>query len=187
MEGIYEWVRSLLFYLLLMTMILNLLPDKKYEKYLRLFTGTVFILLVFRPFTDLTGLEERIAGAFESITFQNDVKLLRRELGDMDGERLRRLMDGYREAVELDLRTMAEGFSVECASVSAVLDEEEESESFGSLQAVSMTVRIPEDRAGTGMEERLLGTGREIERLKTKIGEYYGLEETKISVNLESE
>lgn len=186
MDGIYEWVRSLLFYLILMTMILNLLPDKKYEKYLRLFTGMVFILLVFRPFTDLSGMEARMAGIFEAITFQNDVKLLKRELKDMEGERMERLISGYREAVELDLKTMAEGFSLECESVSAVFDISEESETFGSLKEVAMVLKIPKDRAVAGMDERLLGTGREMERLKSKIGEYYGLEEGKISINLEN-
>ena len=47
MEAVYEWIRSLVFYLILMTTVLNFLPDRKYEKYLRLFTGMVFILLVF--------------------------------------------------------------------------------------------------------------------------------------------
>ena len=47
MEGIYQWIRSLVFYLILMTMLMNLLPDKKYENYLRLFTGVVFLLLFF--------------------------------------------------------------------------------------------------------------------------------------------
>ena len=55
MEAVYEWIRSLVFYLILMTTVLNFLPDRKYEKYLRLFTGMVFILLVFGPLGDLTG------------------------------------------------------------------------------------------------------------------------------------
>ena len=47
MEGIYDWIRNLISFLLLMTLITNLLPDKKYEKYLRLFTGAVFLLVFF--------------------------------------------------------------------------------------------------------------------------------------------
>ena len=59
MEGIYQWIRSLVFYLILMTMLMNLLPDKKYENYLRLFTGVVFLLLFFQPFTGLLGADCR--------------------------------------------------------------------------------------------------------------------------------
>ena len=108
MEGIYQWIRSLVFYLILMTMLMNLLPDKKYENYLRLFTGVVFLLLFFQPFTGLLGARERIAGLFERLTFQNEVQLLRKELQSVDGERIGRMMDGYQSAVENDLRVMAE-------------------------------------------------------------------------------
>lgn len=182
MSGIYEWIRSLVFYLILMTMILNLLPDKKYEKYLRLFTGMIFILLVFGPFADLSGLEERMAGVFERLTFRNDVKLLQKEIADTDGKRLSRLVDGYQEAVETDLRTMAEGISVECRSVEAVLETDTENDEFGKVLAVNMQVGLLE-----GRKEQRIQANREIGNLKKRIGEYYGLEEGKITIYLEDQ
>ncbi len=190
MEGIYEWVRSLVFYLILMTMLLNLLPDKKYEKYLRLFTGMVFILLVFGPFADLTGLKERLAGSFEKLTYQNDVKLLQKELEAAQGERLHRLLQSYQKAVENDLALMAEGSSVECVSTEAILDMEPGSERFGSLKEVRLLVK-PEGGTGEpgtdGQKEKRILANREIVRLKKRIGEYYGLEEGKITIHLEGE
>lgn len=179
-----------MFYLILMTMVLNLLPDKKYEKYLRLFTGMVFIMLVFRPFLDVGGLEARMAGVFERITFQNDAKLLKRELEDAEQTRIRRLMDGYSQAVELDLKTMAEGFDVTCSYVEAVLDSNPDSETFGSLLEVELSVALAESFPGDtanseAVREKRLEANREISRLRKKIGEYYGVEEGKIKIRLE--
>ncbi len=189
MERFTEWIRSLAFYLIFMTMLLNLLPDKKYEKYFRLFTGMLFILLVFRPFTNLTGLEEQIAGVFERITFQNDVKLLKKEIKDADGRRLSRLMDSYRKAVETDLQIMAEGYDIECLTVAAVIDMDGNGTGSGTLQSVDMRVRLKEGNAGgsDALRERRLLANREIVRLKKRIGEYYGLEEGNITIHLESE
>ena len=113
MSGIFEWIRGMVFYLILMTMIMNLLPDKKYEKYLQLFTGMVFLFLVFEPLAEISGLEAEVAGAFERLTFRNDAMLLQEEIEDADGKRIARLVDGYADAVETDLKTMAEGFSLE--------------------------------------------------------------------------
>lgn len=161
MEAVYEWIRSLVFYLILMTTVLNFLPDRKYEKYLRLFTGMVFILLVFGPLGDLTGLEERMAGAFGRITFQNDVKLLQREIADADGTRMKRLADSYRRAVETDLMTMAESAGLECRQAEAVVEEDPERPGFGSVLEVKLIVGSPE--AGAGAPGRgyggLPGTG----------------------------
>lgn len=184
MEEIYDWIGSLVFYLILMTMILSLLPNKKYEKYLRLFTGMIFILLVFGPFADLSGLEARMAGIFERLTFQNDARLLKKEIEDADGKRISKLIDGYREMVETDLRTMAEGISVECISVQAVLDTNMENGEFGRLMEVKMQVGIPDLPKD---KNRRLSANREIGNLKKKIGEYYGLEEGKITINLEAQ
>ncbi|MEE0222237.1 MAG: stage III sporulation protein AF [Lachnospiraceae bacterium] len=212
MEAVYEWIRSLVFYLILMTTVLNFLPDRKYEKYLRLFTGMVFILLVFGPLGDLTGLEERMAGAFGRITFQNDVKLLQREIADADGTRMKRLADRYRRAVETDLMTMAESAGLECRQAEAVVEEDPERPGFGSVLEVKLIVGIPgsgdpgplegdtEAFRGQGAEtwsreengreaglERRRRANREIGNLKTRIGEYYGVEEGRIRIDLEDE
>lgn len=188
-DGIYGWIKSIVFYLILMTMIMNLIPDKKYERYLRLFAGMVLILLVFGPFSDLTGLEARLAGVFEKITFQNDVNLLKKDLTAADEDRLKRLLTGYEEMVETDLRIMAEGFQIQCLDVSAVFDDETGSEQFGNLKEVHMAAGLfsgPSEDSETNQERRL-EANREISRLRKKIGEYYGLEEGKITITLENE
>ena len=37
MKAVENWVRDIVFYMIFVTMVMNLLPDPKYEKYLRLF------------------------------------------------------------------------------------------------------------------------------------------------------
>ena len=51
MEGIYRWVSNIVYHLIFVTIITNLLPAGKYEKYLRLFAGRILILLVLQPLT----------------------------------------------------------------------------------------------------------------------------------------
>lgn len=189
MEWISEWVQGLAFYLVLMTVVLNLLPDRSYEKYLRLFTGVVFILLVFRPFADLTGIEARMAGAFERITLQNDAELLQREIDGAVDDRMKKLEETYVQAVEMDIGTMAEGTGVEFTEVRVTLKEEQDSEAFGTLESVEITASVP-DAAGLSREEereKRLEANREIGRLRKRIGEYYGLEEGDIKIQLEDE
>ena len=47
MKAVENWVQDIIFYMFFVTMVMNLLPDPKYEKYLRLFAGAVMILLAF--------------------------------------------------------------------------------------------------------------------------------------------
>ena len=183
MKGIYEWIRSLVSFMILMTVIMNLLPDKKYEKYLQLFTGMVFLLLFFAPLIDLSGLEAQMAGAFERISFQTDAKLLKKEIEDVDGERMQKLILQYESVLEQALRTMAESVEAECVEVGLVMGTDLEQEEFGQLQNVTM-VFLLEEQAGA---EQTWAVNRGISELRTQIGEYYGMEEGNITIIVETE
>lgn len=48
-DKIYGWVQNLSFYLVLVTALLQMLPDSDYRKYIRFFTGLVLIALLLTP------------------------------------------------------------------------------------------------------------------------------------------
>lgn len=77
------------------------------------------ILLAFGPLARITGMETAIAGMFEKIIFEDDVRTLKEELGAVDERRIAGFYERYRAAVESDIRTMAESDGLECVSVSA--------------------------------------------------------------------
>ncbi len=125
MKMIYEWICSLISYMILMTMITNLLPDHKYEKYLRLFSGVVFLLLVISPFTNLTGTAAQMAAAFEQIAFQTDVEAMKQEIANVDRERLERLTEEYERAAQENLQNETGGnYGVEEGNVAVIPEAE---------------------------------------------------------------
>ena len=146
MEGIYEWIRNITYYLIFMTVVTNLLPDKKYEKYFRLFAGMVLILLVLKPFTGGLRLDDKLAYYFESISFQKEASELSAQLTDMEGVRLKSMVSQYEEAVENDLRTMAESSGFICRKAEAGIDGDEKKETFGHV--VSVSLRLASDSSG---------------------------------------
>ena len=163
MKAIENWVKDIVFYMIFVTMVMNLLPDPKYEKYLRLFAGAVMILLAFGPLARITGMETAIAGMFEKIIFKE-------ELGAVDERRIAGFYERYRAAVESDIRTMAESDGLECVSVSARVAD------AGNLSHVKLVVRGEQNQAGA-----------EIASVRRKIGAYYGVEERDIEVDVERE
>ncbi len=57
-EAIYTWMKNIVFYLVIVTAVLEVLPGTAYQKYIRFFTGLVLTLLLLTPFLSLTGAGE---------------------------------------------------------------------------------------------------------------------------------
>lgn len=138
MEVFYEWIRNITYYLIFMTVVANLLPNKKYEKYFRLFAGMVLILLVLKPFTGGLRLDDKLAYYFESISFKKEASELTSRLSDMEEVRLKSMVNQYEEAVENDVKTMAEASGFVCKTAEAEIDGDDKSETFGRVAAVRL-------------------------------------------------
>lgn len=149
MAGLYSWVGNIAFYLIFITVVTSLLPNKKYERYLKLFTGMVLILLVLKPLTGSLRLEDKIAYYFESITFQNESEDLKKELLGMEQQRLRQMIGQYENAVAKDVEAMAEDMGFYPQNTDITIEGNQESQAFGTVTHIRMQVsRKPPDEEG---------------------------------------
>lgn len=57
---IYDWMKNLVFYFIIVSMIMNVLPDSKYQKYIRFFLGMVLIVLVINPVLKVFHLDKTL-------------------------------------------------------------------------------------------------------------------------------
>lgn len=55
LQEIYKWIQDIVFYLVIVTAVLEVLPGTNYQKYIRFFSGLILILLLFTPFLKLSG------------------------------------------------------------------------------------------------------------------------------------
>lgn len=54
---LYEWIRNVAFYLVIITAVIQILPNDTYKKYIHFFTGLVLILLLMTPILKILGME----------------------------------------------------------------------------------------------------------------------------------
>lgn len=204
MGEILNWVGNILFYLVLVTAAENLLPGKKYGRYVRLAAGMVLILLVLKPLTEGFHLEEQITRSLETFTYQQAARDLSREILGIEKQRLARVMDSYEQAVEADLNAMTQEEGLVPMDIRVVLNRDEESGDWGSVmeirmevrgkgeeaeeegpavqavnpvEPVTVTLREAETEDSRGQEER-----SEVEQLRRKVESYYGLEAGKVEI-----
>ncbi|MFT4107958.1 MAG: stage III sporulation protein AF [Lacrimispora sp.] len=208
MENLFEWIRNIAYYLIFITVVSNLLPNKKYEKYIRFFAGMVLILLVLKPVTGGLRLENTMAYYFESISIKKEAGELKGEISAMEDKRLKTLISGYEEAVETDLASMAETSGFGWKEIRAEIDRDQESSTFCHVLKVFMILTVKEEAGETGgvvpvekverveevkiteqetrrSEERRQEENLQLSGLRRRIGEYYDLEEQDIEIQVE--
>lgn len=64
-EMLYGWLQDMVFYLLIITAVLEVLPGGNYQKYIRFFTGMVLLLLLLTPVLALTDTGEIFRGFYQ--------------------------------------------------------------------------------------------------------------------------
>lgn len=74
---LYEWIRNVAFYLVLVTALLHVLPRSGYQKYIRFFTGLVLILLVLAPVLKLFQMEEELRDAYRDDSWLEQLEEIR--------------------------------------------------------------------------------------------------------------
>lgn len=214
MEQLFEWIRSITYYLIFITVVTNLLPNKKYEKYVRFFAGMVLILLVLKPITGGLRLDDTLAYYFEAISLKKEAGELTGEISKMEGQRLNKMITQYEEAVSEDLKSMAESSGFGCRESKAEINQDQESSRFGHVVRVSMVltpeageteeaavsavekiapiekvpevegIKITESRPDNGNQKRQEENSR-LSGLRRRIAEYYDLEEQDIEIQVE--
>lgn len=66
-EYLYQWMENLAFYMVMITAVMHIIPDKGYQRYLRFFTGLILIIMLAAPIVKLLGME----GSWEN-QYEND-------------------------------------------------------------------------------------------------------------------
>ena len=63
-ESFYQWVKTLAVFYILFSAVLHLIPDPKYERYIRSFMGLLLIYILCMPVFAVFGRGSELAGIF---------------------------------------------------------------------------------------------------------------------------
>lgn len=73
-EIFYDWIRNIVFYQLLSSIILNIIPGDKYQKYVRFFLGMLFLLISIRPVLEILQLTDDMDVSYVQQMLERDLE-----------------------------------------------------------------------------------------------------------------
>ena len=119
-DGIYGWLRDVAVFFILMTAVLNILPEAKYRKYVQFFLGLVMVVVLCRPILALGNLESELEDMLGRLTLEEEIQGMEESQIQIDGMQQEVLYGAYEGEIENQIGVFLEG------KVTAGMEMEEE-------------------------------------------------------------
>lgn len=114
---IYQWMKNLAFFHVLTTTVLHILPDKRYEQYIRLFMGLLLALMICTPVFSLVGKSSELLNGFQKYYGEEEQARMENEA---EGIRKTFLREAYKKEMEKQIRRLLSDAGIFSEKISGV-------------------------------------------------------------------
>ncbi len=188
--GIYQWIKNIAFYMILITAVMNILPNNNYKKYINLFTGMVMIVLVLAPISGLLGIKTRLDTNFIKNMYSQELSSMKLDTYNMSNETTTKIFEEYKNEIGLQVEKLVneEGYCMVKADV--VMNEDEESEQYGNLESIQVVISEEEQENQKIAVDKIQIGQNQIENpeeisVKNVIEDFYNLGLDNINVSIQ--
>ena len=149
LNAFYSMIREIVAFTLIVSLLGSLTSHTDYDKYIRFFSGIIFILIVLKPVGNLLLGDLDFEKIMENNLLQYERRELEEELQIADEKTGAAVLNNYQESLEKDMETrlVKEGYSGK-VSVSLYTDEEH----YGEIYKVSIELEGAEEGKTEGTE-----------------------------------
>lgn len=193
MSAVLEWVCDIAVYLILITIILQVVP-KRFRKYINFFTGVLLIILVISPVTGLLNADIALADYFE-------MEEMRQALNDMEDmikftENVseEKLIDNYSGQIKSKISELIKEYGFRITDIQVGWNLDDETEKFGSIKSIYIVldekrtqgaIVIEPVKITIGGQKTDAYTEKEIKEMKKIIADFYNLEDSHINIMIQ--
>ena len=178
MGYIYSWVKNLVCFYILLTVVLHLLPKENYQKYVRFFSGMLLTILVISPILSLMGNEEVIREKINQAEFFQGLDNLKLDTAHLEDKQKKLYREEYERALGMDVSRMAEDKQLLPRQVKVQLSEEYQVEFIEIIVSLGEDEIFLTDFAENGKE------AQKVNELKKELMEFYRLAEGQVSIGI---
>jgi len=89
MEYFLKWIENIAFYLIIITIILQLIPNPAYKKYIQFFMGLILILMLSGPIFKILNIKEEFQQFYQEAEYEQkkrEIEQATRYLEDITSE-----------------------------------------------------------------------------------------------------
>lgn len=151
MAVLKELVQNILFFYIILSVVLALIGNSSFKKYIQMFSGLVMIIIILNPLMKLLGAENTLNlqlkknQLFEvSQAESEDIMVAEMKQGDA-------VMQQYEETISKQIQSVMENYDFCATDIQVSIDDSLDSDTFGQVQNIE--VFCQKETSGECMEE----------------------------------
>lgn len=211
-EALYEWMKNIIVFMIISTVILNLLGKSNYKKYVGLITGLILVLLVIGPILSLTGKISYFDFSLDSYASLVDAQDLSKEMFSMEEQSTLDIFEQYKQVIinQTDSLLAQKGLTVVTMEIDVVTDKT--SKDFGEILQMNIVAAYKTNLEMPGKTGEILSIekieigqisfdseyekGQESEQnslsamensIKIMLADFYNVDSNNININIQEE
>lgn len=145
-EELYQWIKNLAVFYILLSSVLHLVPNGKYEKYVRFFMGLLLIFMMSTPVFSLFGKGERLMASFQENFMREDRLREQEEFANLQRIYLEK---GYEAEIRKKILASLQKKGIEPAETDVKIEGEE-------IQVTIYMERTPTEEQERGIADGLM-------------------------------
>lgn len=139
MGAIYAWIKSIVIFLIVITIITNLLGKSDFKKYVNVVTGMLLVVLTITPILKWLHLSDEVEFHFNSNEFELEKKELTKKVKYAKSTQKHIILESYKEKIKEQVNEILRNNDLFFVSCKVSIEENEHSKAFATLQELNVT------------------------------------------------
>lgn len=156
MELIYQAVKNVIIFLLLVTVLGNLLGQSSFKKYINIFVGLVLIIIVITPILKLINSNAKVDQFYNQNLYRMSASDLGEQLLSADKSYQGTILKEYKKTMEEQIEATLKSYKLTADSVDITINEDADSEECGQITAISVKAKKEEAKKESEQKENTL-------------------------------
>ena len=172
MGALLDYIKNIGYFLILMSLVSNVMPDNSYKKYCRMFCGLILVVLVINPFYEFLNYEGEIKDIFAMTSYESKAMELKNQIKMSESNTRDRVIGEYEKLIVNELQGSAREEGLYIMEAQVELTEGEDIQLSGlNLIVTEKNISTDEIEDELLEEQEKIGQGTKIKIEDISIGD----------------
>ncbi len=204
MDIIYNWIRNIIIYMILNAIVMNLLGDKSYKKYVSIVSGMILVLIIISPLMNYMDLEDTLDYYLQANDFAVETSEFKSDLNRMEEAQSDAIFAEYKEKIRLQVDEILQEDKLKLVNFNLTIDKNNKSSTFGEILHMDIDAKMEKSDEEED-DHRLFVDKIDIEsirineqeekdmaeppspmeiNIKNKLADFYNIEQVNINISI---